>query len=536
MADNDLDDLATSWSEKFLPARLFSTFGMALFPTTRLLLCLACVLICYSAGRVLDWVWLSADAGVTVSAEGERVQTEIAAHATMSSRDFATWLLTVADANRRFEIETVYRLTGAESKEAAEALLEGASARSLIEAELEKEPVKLVDLVAQLREAGLAAIDGDTESSAADKQRRRDALKRAADYFQFIAAGRDTDRYFTPTDAARAADDLVSADTTLEVGPRNDAITRLRKFVLPQRRIAELERRRPQGPFRALMAYEINAFSAAVDGTCAFRFGFAGNAMSVRPSMLGSLGSAAEGVLWLATQRPWYAIVLAVIILATFSFFGGAACRMAAIQAARQEHIALRTALRFSCEKFLSLLFVPVVPLGIFVSISALIVVGGMVAAIPFVGEILAGLFYFMALLGGLALALLLIGGVLGFGLMWPTIAVEGSDSFDATARSFGYVGQRTWLAAYYSVVLLVFGGISLVMVRLIAMVTLKLTHSMTDLGMSMFGMVHSASTDTFTKLEAMWQMPAWADLTLIPSTRSASFWGAFGGVPLGTG
>ena len=77
MPDNDLDDLATTWSEKFLPARLFSTFGMALFPTTRLLLCLACVLVCYTAGRVLDRIWLGGGAGVTVSVAGERVQTEI---------------------------------------------------------------------------------------------------------------------------------------------------------------------------------------------------------------------------------------------------------------------------------------------------------------------------------------------------------------------------------------------------------------------------------------------------------------------------
>ena len=36
-------------------------------------------------------------------------------------------------------------------------------------------------------------------------------------------------------------------------------------------------------------------------------------------------------------------------------------------------------------------------------------------------------------------------GTVGGFGLMYPTVAVEGSDSFDAISRSFSYVFARPW-------------------------------------------------------------------------------------------
>ncbi len=57
--------------------------------------------------------------------------------------------------------------------------------------------------------------------------------------------------------------------------------------------------------------------------------------------------------------------------------------------------------------------------------------VGGLLGAIPWV-ELLTGLFYPLGLLGGLALAVLFMATVLGFHLMWPTIAVEGSDGFDA--------------------------------------------------------------------------------------------------------
>ncbi|MCH7872806.1 MAG: hypothetical protein IID33_14010, partial [Planctomycetes bacterium] len=254
MPDNELDELGTTWSERFLPSRLFGTFGMALLPTTRLLLCLACVLICYGAGRLMDRVWLGAGAGVTVSADGERIQTEIEAHATMPSRDFAAWHRAVTDANRRFEIESVYRWgDGVESKQAAEELLKSADARSLIEKKYADAPAAILKLVAERRDAGLKVIDADQEATTAEKQQRREKVLRAADYYRFVASGCDTERYFTPRDVAQAAQDLVSADTGLDTGKRNDTISQLRSFVLPPKRLLELDRRQPQGPFGALL-------------------------------------------------------------------------------------------------------------------------------------------------------------------------------------------------------------------------------------------------------------------------------------------
>ena len=40
-------------------------------------------------------------------------------------------------------------------------------------------------------------------------------------------------------------------------------------------------------------------------------------------------------------------------------------------------------------------------------------------------------------------MTLILLGLTGGFNLMYPTIAVEGSDSFDAISRSFSYVYAR---------------------------------------------------------------------------------------------
>jgi hypothetical protein len=116
--------------------------------------------------------------------------------------------------------------------------------------------------------------------------------------------------------------------------------------------------------------------------------------------------------------------------------------------------------------------------------------------------------------------------------LLVPTIAAEGSDMFDAMQRGFGYVGQRPWNVLFYSILLLFCGGVAFVTVRAIAMLTLKFTHAAVSAGVGMFG--SSAMTESLTKLEAIWQMPAWAELSLLPTVVGTPFWGDLGAAPLG--
>jgi len=122
---------------------------------------------------------------------------------------------------------------------------------------------------------------------------------------------------------------------------------------------------------------------------------------------------------------------------------------------------------------------------------------------------------------------------VLGLHLMWPTIAVESSDAFDAVTHAAGYIGQRAWNAAFYAFTLLLYGGVSFVMIRLIAMIMLKLTHAITNAGLSSFGALSSAQTEAFDKLDALWHMPAWADLPLLPSAGGVPFWGSLANAPM---
>jgi hypothetical protein len=160
--------------------------------------------------------------------------------------------------------------------------------------------------------------------------------------------------------------------------------------------------------------------------------------------------------------------------------------------------------------------------------------IGGFIGGlIPVVGELLTGVLYGLALLAGFGLGLVLLGTVLGFNLLWPTIGAEGSDAFDAVQHALGYVGQRPWYAGFYGFVLLLSGGVCFVMVRLIVLLMFKVTHVISGAGLGLFGVWSSARTETFGKLDAMWHMPAWSELPLLPTAGGVPLWGTFSNAPL---
>ncbi len=507
------------WSEAFPFVRLFSTFKRAIsfWP---LVLAFSCVLLCYVSGRVLDAIWKASDAGVLVARDhaepgagsgrflarfAPTVRTEIEAYVQSGAKAFQAWK---DDAGRR------WREAEAEEGETAE---------------VDQQISEMLTLIDERLDKGLAEIDENAEIEADEKDQGREELRVAADILRFTLAGYDARHLGPQRDQATAAETVLSADPDVEAQQVAEEQGRLTQLLAQQRQNAEMERLRPRGPFISLLDYEMGCFAAAIHGVCSGRLGLSGSALSDEPAMLGSIVSAASGVQWLVTQQPWFALIYGVILLVVFAFFGGAICRVAAVRSARDESLSFSTALRFSREKLVSLITAPLLPAGIFVVAGVCIFFGGLVAAIPFL-ETVAGVIYGLALLGGVVLAFTFLAVLLGFHLMWPTIAVECSDAFDAVQRAAGYVFQRAWHVAFYSFVLLLYGGVLFFIVRIIAMLLFKLTHFATGVGMNLAG---SAETSTIGKLDAIWHMPAWQDLPLLPAMGDVKFWGDFGTTPL---
>ena len=60
---------------------------------------------------------------------------------------------------------------------------------------------------------------------------------------------------------------------------------------------------------------------------------------------------------------------------------------------------------------------------------------------------------------------------------MYPTVAAEGSDSFDAISRSFSYVYARPWRMLFYTAVAVAYGAITYLFVKLFIYLVLAVTH-----------------------------------------------------------
>lgn len=220
----------------------------------------------------------------------------------------------------------------------------------------------------------------------------------------------------------------------------------------------------------------------------------------------------AEGLCWMIWQHPVFAVCFLLPALALWAFFGGAIYRIAALHSAREEKISIGQAMRFSCGKFLSFFTAPLIPLGIIVVIGLLVSLGSLLGNIPYVGEIIVAVLFFLPIVAGLLIAFLLIGLVGGFPLMYPTVAVEGSDSFDAISRSFSYLFARPWKAGLYALVAVVYGTITYLFVRLFLFLAMLGTHFFVSVGFIGSGSTELGSESD--KLDLIWSTPTFTDLT----------------------
>ena len=191
----------------------------------------------------------------------------------------------------------------------------------------------------------------------------------------------------------------------------------------------------------------------------------------------GLLNFLVNGPSWAISQHPVYFTIYGLFFLSVWSIFGGAIARIAAVHVARDEKISIRQALRFSTSKFLSFLSAPVIPMLIVLIVGLVVAIGGFLTNIPFLGPILVGALFFLALAAGFVMTLVILGLIGGFNLMYPTIAVEGSDSFDAISRSFSYLYARPWRLAFYTMVSVIYGGLTYAFVRFFIYLMLIVTH-----------------------------------------------------------
>jgi hypothetical protein len=183
-----------------------------------------------------------------------------------------------------------------------------------------------------------------------------------------------------------------------------------------------------------------------------------------------------KAVGWALRRHPVYCIIFFVIKLAVISIGGGAICRIAALQFARGEKPGLTEALRFSIKRFTSFFTAPLAPLVIIAFIGLFIFLLGLMGNIPRAGEIIVGISMPLALIAGGLIAVIFIGAAAGFNLIFPAVAYDGSDCFDAISRSFSYVYARPWRMGFYTAIAAVYGSICYMFVRSFAFLSIWIT------------------------------------------------------------
>lgn len=219
--------------------------------------------------------------------------------------------------------------------------------------------------------------------------------------------------------------------------------------------------------------------------------------------ILTDIAACLAALIWAFAYHTAYSTILFAVVLAVMALAGGAICRIAALQFAQGEKPGLVEAVRFSVGKFYSFLTAPVTPVAIIAVIGLFIVLLGLVGNIPIVGELSVALFLPLALLAAALITIIVIGALAGFGLMFPTIAYEDSDCFDAISRAFSYIYAKPWRMGFYTVVAVLYGAICYVFVRFFSFLLLWTAHLFLRIGF----------LDGNRKLMAIWPQPDLTDL-----------------------
>jgi len=173
-----------------------------------------------------------------------------------------------------------------------------------------------------------------------------------------------------------------------------------------------------------------------------------------------------------------------LILLFFWSFFGGAIARIAAVDFAKDERPQIGDAMSFALSKFGSFFWSPLVPLIFVVVLLLCNVLLGVIGRIPVVGPVVMGLFFALAALSAFLVMLLLIGTFFGFLFMWPTIAMEGTDAFDAISRAFNYLYARPWKTIWCWLCAAVYGVAVIGFVALFTCLLLRFAVGSLRLGM----------------------------------------------------
>ena len=263
--------------------------------------------------------------------------------------------------------------------------------------------------------------------------------------------------------------------------------------------------RESRGVFEAALSAELAAFRSFIASALELDFGLrsvVGQPPHRGTGVLAALWVMVLGVpSWLLSTYPAYTATLLLLGFVVLCALGGVIARLVAVQACTGEPGRLGAAMRFVGQRYLWYFLGPVIPLLLALVLALVLALGGLIffnlPALDVVGALALGPMFAV----GLAIALVFIGLLLGGNLLFAAISVEGGDAFDAVSRVYNYALGRPLRFLVYTVVVIVYGALTYVLVGIVVFLTLWLTQRC--LSMWVFTRV-----DGVSRLEAIFPEP----------------------------
>lgn len=279
---------------------------------------------------------------------------------------------------------------------------------------------------------------------------------------------------------------------------------------------------RPRGIFGSALRYEVDCFERLIGGTLSLNLGFS-DALRGQPHDAASVAGALRDMFivlpsWLLQTHRTFLGVYCLLGLALIALLGGALTRMAAMHATRDQRMGMVAAVEFAAGRWVWFVLAPLVPLAVIFALAAVLFLFGLLLlGLPYLHvalDVVAGLLFIIPLLLGLVIALAAVGLVMGAGLLYPAIAVEGSDCFDANSRAYSYVTGRPWQIFLYSLIALVYGAVTYMFVGLVIFLAIWAARSCIGAGVSAADAVFSPAQEATARFDAMLKPPQVGRLT----------------------
>ena len=418
------------WHALLPVMKLFGAFRMAVHPP-KLLLGLLLVLSLWLWGRALDGV------------SGPRVHRgEFSRHAELEPKAFEAWL------------------------EGRERWAKGQLQRNLI---------------------GLEGLDAEAMEALLDSPRRMElGIERIESHLGVLRERLDEAKRSARKEAESEADEAAGSDKASVEGKKPAAvsgevsISRLEEALSTWRqRLRSVEESAPQGVFATMWEAQAEGFNRLIAAATRLDFGFGQllrPELRDRDTVVGALlGLGVDLPCWMLRRHCWFGLFYLAGAVAVWSLLGGTICRIAALGATRDERVTTTDALRFTCARWGWFAVTPFVPVLVAGVLGVALMVGGLVFNLP-VFDMVGGVLFFLALLAGAGIAALALLQAAGVHLFYPSLATEGTDAFDAISRAFGYVTNRPWQWLFYTLVSLVYGAVTYLVVGAVIFLTIWFT------------------------------------------------------------